>query len=643
MPVYTIGLPDGREAKIEAPEGSTEADVLAYVEEQWKAGAFGQADTQQPQQPVTEDFSSGLIGLGETALAMGSGIAGSALGGLYGLASAPFVGSEQAAQNVKDVQQSLTYTPSSESAQAILGGISRPFTEIEKGQQALGETALEATDSPLAATAAYMAPDVISSLFGLSAMKNLKTGTQLKKGGLPTRELKDALNKHGIVYENLTPQAKAAIPDVAPKSLLLGKPKTAQTVEKALATDIKKGGSSSGLAKYNEFGGKLFDDPIAGETIRQGWDEGVVQAVKNVTPETRKSMEAMLKTMERVKGDRSVYTRPSDVVGTAAQKRIQFIANKVDKAHKELDVIALKNLNGKVMDSMPVEKAFRDALSDLQIGFKLEGGKPLFDFKASVIQADGSSQRVIEQLADLLATPSRTGKAPDALRFHMLKRQIDALIEWNKNPTQGITSGGKNALKKVRAAVNDSLREADPNYARVNDIMSRGLKAFDNLDSATASRINVQKTLDDPRAMGQELRKLFSNYQTRVDLDNAIRDLDRAVMDLNKTGKEVGKYYGKDADMERYIPPQGFNDSVHDLAMFANALDEQFGAVARTSLQGDMESAVKFANRAATQGTTSAVTQGIGEKAMELAKQMRNIDNYHAYRAMEELLKRGSK
>lgn len=641
MPIYTIGLPDGREADIEAPEGATEQQILAYVEEQWKAGAFGEATPQpQPaptteQQPKTEDFLSGLAGLGETALTMGSGMAGSVVGGLYGLASAPFVGSDQAAQNVKDVQSAMTYTPSTESGKAILGGIARPFTELEKGQQALGDVTLDATGSPLLATAAYASPDIIGALFGLNAMKNLKAGTQLKSGGLPTRELQDALNKHGLVFENLTPEAKAAIPDVAPKSLVLGKPQTGKAVEKAVAKDITSGGTSSGLAKYNTYNGKLFDDPIALESIKQGWDEGVIQGVKNASPETQKSMAAMLKSMERVKGDRSVYIRPSDVVGTAAQKRIKFVADKIDKARTELDAIALKDLRGKSMDAMPVEEAFRKSLSDLNVGFAIKDGKPVFDFKGSIIQADKSSQRVLKSLADLMST----GVAPDALRFHLLKRQIDALIEWNKNPTQGITSGGKNALKDVRYALNQALREADPNYARVNDIMARGLKTFDSLDNATGSRINVQKTLDDPRAMGQELRKLFSNYQTRIDLDNAIRDLDQAVKDLQSTGKDVGKYLGESAGTK----PVTFNDSVHDLAMFANALDEQFGAVARTSLQGVTESAIKHGTRAATQGVTSATVQGVSEKIMDVANKMRNIDNYHAYRSMEELLKRGGK
>lgn len=642
MPIYTIGLPDGREAEIEAPEGATEAEVLAYVEQQWNAGAFKAeapaASQAAPEQPKTNSFGEGLVGLGETGLAMLTGMGSSAVAGAKNLADIALGQNtlDEAAEDIRKFQEEYTYAPKTESGQAIMGGIAKPFMALDEGMQSAGESVLDATGSPALATATYMAPDIVGTIFGLGAMRQLKAGTQLKKGGLPTRELQDALNKHGIVYDNLTPQAKAAIPDVAPKTLVTGKPKIDQTANKAIATDINTGGTQSGLAKFQTYGGeKLFDDAGAQETLRQGWAEGDVQMVKTASPETKRGMNSMLKIMERVQKNSKLSARPSDIVGMAAQKRLKFIAKKADQARIELDKIALGRLAGKQIDSAPIANAFTQKMKDLGVGFKVtEGGKVKFNFKGSVIQADKSSQRVIKQLADLLST----GGKPDALRFHLLKRQIDALIDWNKQPTQGITKEGKNVLKKVRAELNQALRDSDPQYARVNDTLSTSLKLFDQIDDATASRINVQTTLDDPRAMGQELRKLFTNYQSRVDLENAIRDMDKVTNQLQRsTSKEVGQYLGEG------VPAPVFSDSVYELARFANSLDEQFGAVARGSLQGRMESAVKHGTRAATQGMTSAVTQGVGEKAMELAQKLRKIDNYHAYRSMEELLKRGAK
>jgi hypothetical protein len=597
----------------------------------------GSGQQQQPQTPQTEDFSSGLAGLGETALSMGSGIAGSVAGGLYGLASAPFVGFEEAAKNVKDVQEGMTYVPQTESGKSIMSGIARPFMEIEKGQQALGESALEATGSPLAATASYMAPDIASTIFGLGAFKSMKSGTPLKKGGLPTRELKDALNKHGIVYEELSPNVKAAIPDEAPVSLL-GRDRTNQVAQQSVTKEIEQGGRQAGLAPYQVTAGKLGDDALAQEAIKQGFAKGDVQAVKLATPETKNQMNLMLSAMERMRANSASKVRPSDIVGRAVSKRLNFIADRASKAGSELNKIASKSLAGKSVDVQPVANAFTKSLDDLGVGFQIsDGGKPVFDFKGSIIQVDPSSQRIIKSLGDLLTT----GGKPDALRLHNLKRQLDALIDYRKTSMTGIPASGQRVLKSIRAELNKTLRSVDPDYARVNDVLSRSLGVFEQLDNATASKITVRKALDDPRAIGQETRKLFSNYQSRIDLDNALKELDQVVDEFSKMSKskEVDEFTGNGN-----VPKMpNFNDSVYELANFANILDDQFGAVARSSFKGDIESAVKHGTRAATQGTTSATVQGLSEKAMEFANKMQNIDDYNAFRSMEELLKRGSK
>ena len=46
--------------------------------------------------------------------------------------------------------------------------------------------------------------------------------------------------------------------------------------------------------------------------------------------------------------------------------------------------------------------------------------------------------------------------------------------------------------------------------------------------------------------------------------------------------------------------------------------------------------------RAAQGGVTQAAAAGMGEKAIGALNRMRKIDDYNAYRSIEELLKRGS-
>jgi len=632
MPVYEIELPDGRTTEIEAPEGATDDQVIAFVKSQWESGAFKQA-------PETKDFSSGLAGLGEAALTMGTGAASSVAGGIAGLAASPFVGTDKAADIVRGMQQDFTYQPRTESGQAILGGVSRPFEAIESGQRYLGDKTLEATGSPALATAAYAAPDVISTLLGLKGIRKIQGDIKLKNpDGTPTRELLDALNEKGIIYDSLDPNVKNKIPAVIPRDIVGGSKAAKQSASQdVLAGELGANGRQRGLAPYQLSNGKVTSDTLANEAIRQGFDEGIVQMIKTTTPDTRKNMATMLNYMERATGDRSLNIRPTDIVGTSVAKRLEFIADKASVARNELNLIAKNNLAGKQIDIQPIVDRYYSALDDLGVTAVVKEGdiKPTLDFNGSIIQADPTSQRMLRQLTDLMAS----GK-PDALRFHNLKRQLDALIDYQKSSKSGIPESGRRVLKGIRATLNDGLRKVDADYARVNDTMSRALSLFDQLDSATASKINVADTLADSRAMGQEMRKLFSNYQTRVSLDNALREIDSVVNEFSRPKTKDIVPYSPEAAAGRSVPK--FKDNIYDMAQFANELDRQFGAIARTSLQGTMESAVGRAiGGAATQGTNATMAQMAADAAKRKIDELRNINPYEGYRSMEELLKRG--
>lgn len=632
----------------------------ALVEERLQA-----QQAQQPQQPTAAGFDSaaqadpeaalvegapeskyglgkGLLGLGETALTMGTGLASSAAGGLAGLASMPFVGVREGADIMQKVQEAGTYQPKTDVGTEMLSTVAKPFQILGEGQKYVGNVVQEATGSPVLGALTETAPDIVGTLFGLRALKTMKPGTQLKQGGVPTRELMDALNKHNIVYDDLSPAAKQAIPDVAPQSKLLGRDLTPKVVEDAIIKEVQAGGRQQGLAPYRvNATQKLVSDKLAEEAIKQQFAPGDVQMIKTTTPETQAKMLKMLRNREAIAANSAndINLRPSNIVGDAAAERLKFIARQSQQARKQLHQIANTKLKGKQFDPAPVEQVFMSKIEDLGIRFKMVDGKPAVSYEGSIIQADKASQRAINDLVKLMA--DSTNGPVDALRAHNLKRQIDALIDWHKKPQMGLTAEGKAVLKDVRGALNRSLRQADPDYARVNDTISRSLQLFDELDNATASKITVSKTLQDARGMGTELRKLFSNYQTRQDLDTAIRSMDELAKEFARTSnvRDVGEYLGESAN---FFSPT-FNDSIFDLARFANVLDDKFGTVAKTSLEGVSERAVKHGMRAAQQGVTSASVQGLSEIALDKLRKMRNIDDYHAYRSMEELLNKGRK
>ena len=213
-----------------------------------------------------------------------------------------------------------------------------------------------------------------------------------------------------------------------------------------------------------------------------------------------------------------------------------------------------------------------------------------------------------------------SGGAPaDALRFHNLKRQIDALVDYGKAGKEGIPASGERVLKQIRNALNQSLRQIDPDYARVNDVLSTSLRVFDDLGDSVGTKIDIFGASAD-RGVGQQLRRLFSNTQARIAMEDAIKELD-----------DVAAQFGGN-----------FNNSAYDLALFATHLDKRFGTVAETSLQGVMESAVGRGAQAATQGTTATAAQMAADFVKRKPAEARGINDYNAVRAMEQLLLRGA-
>jgi hypothetical protein len=134
-------------------------------------------------------FGGAMLGLGETALSMGTGALTTPFAGLAGLASMPFVGLEKSAGIVDYIQDAGTYQPRSSGGKQIMGELAGPMGAIADAQQSVGSYVTDATGSPALGTTAQIAPDILGGLFGLSAFKRLKGGTPLKSNNVPTREL----------------------------------------------------------------------------------------------------------------------------------------------------------------------------------------------------------------------------------------------------------------------------------------------------------------------------------------------------------------------------------------------------------------------------------------------------------------------
>ena len=627
MPKAKVELPNGQIATLDVPAGMSNSEIQAQVQAMYDRGDIGQREY-----GAVEGVVGGLEAMGSVA----SGLLAEPVAGLTGLAQMGFGGggAEAGTEAIQRTREALTYQPRTPAGRTGLRNIGEmvapiiePWQEFTTG---LGEKTFEATGSPALATAARTAPEAALSLLGLKGIQQARGGVRLlDEAGNPTIDLRRLLEQQGLTYEALTPEARAAIPETLPANIIPGG-ETQRLGREITTEELVSGGTQAGLAplalQERTFGRgeKITKDPVAQEVIKQGMDPGYVQAIKMANPETKSKMAQMLGVMRSVKANRAQSMRPSDVSGSVVVDRLRMLDESVSDASKQLNKIAETSFKGQRIDATPINQKINDIFDRYGIKPKYEEGssKPILDktaFRDSDLRMDPSAQRNLRQVIDVMAE----GGAPDAYRLHQLKRMIDGQINWGRTPRGSISDATQTILRDIRGSLNSTLREANPKYAEVNDKISQSLTLFDDFQSAIGQKIDIfgKTTQTEGAGVGQNLRRLFGNTVGRAGLEDALNRLDVLYKQAGGTSKE----------------------SVYDLAMFANALDDQFGAVAKTSFRGDIEAAIKqgrMAERAATQGPTATAYGAAAEKIGETVQKMRGINEENAFNAIEELLRR---
>ena len=622
---YTIRTKDGIVINNIPDDVAPDSDVLkqrvADLRASRQAGPKAAVDT-APQAPVEPEEESSLQSFVEPALAIGSSIVAEPAAGIAGLFQIlnPWAEEGAGARAVEATREALTFQPRTEVGKrtvAEVGGVLAPVGEAaESVSKGLGDTVLDLTGSPELATMAFSAPTALVELLGLKGLQAMKPGTRLlDKAGRPTKTLRRELNKRGLDFDNLSPEIQKVVPETVEPGRLPGANKAAEEAEGLIKKQLETGSKDDALAGLKIDEGRVVADSAATKAIKQGFEPGMVQTIKTATPATRNRMLNMARRMRRIKKQARLGAeiRPSDVVGDAVSKRVEFIRDQANTARKELNQIASKNLPGKKVDGAPVLDTLEASLGDLDVRLiEDKAGNIIPEFKGSLISKDTTSQKVITDLVDLLMEPVQ----PDALRFHKLKRQIDNMVDFNKKSAAGLTGAGEKVLKQVRHQLNQSIRAVDPDYARVNDVLAESLQTLDGLDDAVGS-IDIFGPGAN-KALGTRMRALLSNQQGRVKIENALDQINDTATNLGAT----------------------FTDDVKDLILFSDALDARFGTVAKTSLAGQVEQATR---QALTQAPSTTVVGKAAEVAGKGVEKLRGINDFNAFESLEMLLSEGGK
>ena len=510
-------------------------------------------------------------------------------------------------------------------ATAATGGASGAGEQV--GRDVGGESGalVGAIAAPIAGIAALGGAKAAITKLGSKFGRNI--GLIDQQTALPTPAFQKALDKRGVQYGSL-------IDDVDNLPVLQGRQNADDVVESILRRKLINNSTDDVTATLRLEGNRIVPDQLGEEALKQGFTAGRIASVKGMNANTKKEAVRMLNMERQILANASKADdfRPTDVVGDNSMQRFDFIRGKADILRNDLDKLANKpfagnrslsgpgvttglkgqQINGaKVEDSMisSLQKIFVDipeeVLKDTQLLPKFLKGKGVF--VGSDISKDPTSQKIIKDVVDLL-----NEGGSDAFGAHRIKRQLDRLIDFNKKSAQGLTKEGKNFAKEIRFSLNESIREVNPQYAKINDELSLSIESMNNFQKALGPSIDVFEK-GATKAVGQDLKGLLSNRKTRVNLENAVNSLDDAA---NKLGGN-------------------FDVNVKSLTRFANTLDDRFGAVAETSMKGEMAGALNQAAR----GKAGAVDFAL-QKTAESAEKLRGINDTNALNTLTKILKR---
>ena len=417
---------------------------LASLERQRQeqAAAVKKEEPVQKEQEKTSSVLNSLFPVGELALSALTSGASSAAGGFAGLVDLILGGSlDEAVSTVKSTQASLaplTYTPKTQSAQLLGEGLSRISAPIEKAKEFVGEKTLETTGSPLAATAAYMAPELIGSAFGLKNLVRKEQARSIEKATVDadiSQRLQDPTRRY----------------------------------DSDLAT------------VYIDNKGKVATSQVGEALVNSGVKEQSVSQVMHAPVETKQVMSRMLDKFEQAEtNDLIAATAPLDSeIGMAVTQRLSTVKKMTSDYVQELDsIVAGRKGNTPVSLAGAVDGFLGRVAKELNLELKvLKNGRILLPKKTTGLMATtqmAPSRSLIKDIIRVYNTSKANKGSVPASVAHRLKKELDTLVNANKASIGGLSNEAQRIALELRQTINEAIRDTPgmEDYAKVNDNLS---------------------------------------------------------------------------------------------------------------------------------------------------------------------------
>ena len=547
-----------------------------------------QKQQMQQNQPTQPPLPQGTVmgGIGEVAKSIGGGLLGSVEGGIEGLKALENGTVADANQALQAEQERYAQPPQTQTGQKYLENVGGFMDMADK----------------VIGTGVGFVPTALASLIeGTDLETDLKNLYADGTKGLADRVFSETGNSASAGT------AMTLLPSVL--GMMGGKAPLAPDV-KAIKNGILKSAIDAGkanpkIAEYMVNGaGKVVKDPAAKYAIKQGFDPGVISAIKGSTKTDKSVMSKMVDIVKKMKED-AIYAqdaRPSDPVGKRLIDRVNYVNRVKNIAGKEIDIDS-KALKGKPVNTQPVIRSLQKDLSE--IGVKLDDNGSI-NFRNSDIEGDIPAQSVITKVINRMTDT----KTPDAYDFHRLKKFIDNRVDYGKKNQKAMTNVSENIIKRLRHNLDNQLDNLSPAYDKSNTKYSDAITALDQISSAAGKKLDFNS----PSAKNQSgilLRRLTSNIQSRGLLKDAI----------DATESVAKKYGGK------------FEDNLSAQMLLAQELERVFKFKPSTSFGGEIKK-----NIDAAAGGKAGLSSMAIDKVGGAIEKARGINEDNAIKSLKSLL-----
>jgi hypothetical protein len=418
---------------------------------------------------------------------------------------------------------------------------------------------------------------------------------------------------------------------------------------KQLATDpagtIRKGVNNAedfirNAAREKE---RLVKNPLEQEAVKQGWGSDMVSLLKTSTPATKKKTLEMLNMMEKIKNNAKYggRNRPNDIIGQSIQDRLNVILRANRTAGQKIDSIS-KSLKSVDADFDTPVNDFMSQLDDMGLNLQKELSSGTLNgldtpkavwkriFKGSDIEGVKGAERVMKNIIARMADTD----VPNAYDMHRLKKYIDEQVSWGKT-SEGLTGRAEIALKQLRGGINQQLQNASPAYARVNKVYSETINVLDQLQSSVSGKKIDFQSVAATRKLGNETRKIQSNYNSFADLLDSLDAIDATAKKYaSKPSFSTGLSVNATPGTKLNAPD--FTDNLVELAQLSEELNRRFGTTQKTSLEGAMAKGVNQGLQSFAEGAEVTIAKAVA-KGYDKAK---GVTDENAYKAMRELLEK---